>query len=67
MIIQRIIVNIHIAYKKTDSSSNTNGSTLKVSFFGAVKLTKTSDIDKYQYSGYSIGFGREGSFSFPLA
>ena len=33
--------------------------------FGAVKLTKTADIDKYQYSGYSIGFDRE-SFSFPL-
>ena len=66
MITHRIIVNIYVSYKKTDSSSNTNGSTLKVSFFGAVKLTKTSDIDKYQYSGYGIGFGREGSFSLPL-
>ena len=33
--------------------------------FGAVKLTKNADIDKYQYSGYRIGFDRKGSFSFP--
>ena len=34
-------------------------------FFGAVKLTKTSDIDKYQYSGYGIGFNLKGTFSHP--
>ena len=33
--------------------------------FGAVTLTKNADIDKYQYSGYGIGFNRRGSFSFP--
>ena len=32
--------------------------------FGAVKLTKNADIDKFQYFGYGIGFDREGSFSF---
>ena len=26
---------------------------------------KDSEIDKYGYSGYGIGFGRRGSFSFP--
>ena len=31
--------------------------------FGAVKLVKKSDIDKYKYSGYSIGFCRNGTFS----
>ena len=31
--------------------------------FGAVKLTKNSDIDKYQYSGYGIGFDSKGTFS----
>ena len=30
--------------------------------FGAVKLTKNSDIDKYKYSGYGIGFDSKGSF-----
>ena len=28
-------------------------------------MTKNADIDKYQYSGYGIGFDRRGSFSFP--
>ena len=27
-------------------------------------MTKNPDIDKYQYSGYGIGFDRHGSFSF---
>ena len=33
--------------------------------FGAVKLNKNADIDKYHYSGYGIGFDRKSSFSFP--
>ena len=32
--------------------------------FGAVSLTKNSDIDQYKYSGYGIGFDRHGKFSF---
>ena len=32
---------------------------------GAVTLTKNADIDKNKYSGYSTGFDRKGSFSFP--
>ena len=32
--------------------------------FGAVKITKNPDIDKYTYSGYGIGFDRKGKFSF---
>ena len=32
---------------------------------GAVRLTKNADIDKYQYSGYGIGFDRKSCFSFP--
>ena len=31
--------------------------------FGAVKLTKNADFDKYKYSGYGIGFYLQGSFS----
>ena len=30
--------------------------------FGAVKLTKHVDVDKYKYSGYGIGFDRKGFF-----
>ena len=33
--------------------------------FGKVTLTKSADIDKYQYSGYGIGFDRKSSFAFP--
>ena len=32
--------------------------------FGAVKLTKNADIDKYKYSGYGIGFDSRGTFYF---
>ena len=31
--------------------------------FGAVKLTKYPDIDKYKYSRYGIGFDGKGKFS----
>ena len=34
-------------------------------FFGAVKLVKNADIDKYKYSGYGILFDRRGTSSFP--
>ena len=33
--------------------------------FGTAGLTKNADIDKYQYSGYEIGFDWKSSFSFP--
>ena len=33
--------------------------------FGAVKLTKNADIDKYKYSGYGIGFDGKGFYSRP--
>ena len=34
--------------------------------FGAVSLTKIANIDKYNYSGYGIGFDREGNCSFEV-
>ena len=39
--------------------------TLENCLFGAVTLTKNVDIDKCKYSGYGIGFGRQGFFSHP--
>ena len=33
--------------------------------FGAVKVTKSPDIDKYKYSGYGIGFDSRRRFLFP--
>ena len=37
--------------------------TLENCLFGAVRLTKNADIDKYKYSGYGIGFDRKDSYS----
>ena len=31
----------------------------------AVKLTRNTDISKYKYPGYGIGFDRKGCFSHP--
>ena len=28
-------------------------------------MTKNADIDKYEYSGYGVGFDRRSRFSFP--
>ena len=54
------IVNTYIVY-----DSNNNYPTLENSLFGAVKLTKNADIDKYKYFGHGIGFDRCGTFSVP--
>ena len=55
------IVNIYIGYD-LDSNSNGFDPTLQNCFFGAVKLTKNGDIDKYKYSGYGIGLDSKGRF-----
>ena len=33
--------------------------------FGAVKVTKNADVNKFKYSGYGIGFDGKGVFSHP--
>ena len=33
-------------------------------FFGAVIFVKNSDINKFGYNGYGIGFDRDTNFSF---
>ena len=47
-------------YDKTTSSDPT----LENYLFREVSLTKNTNINKYRYSGYGIGFDRRGSFSF---
>ena len=47
------------------SGSHNNDPTLKNCLFGAVTLTENTDIDKYRYSGYGIGFDRKSSILFP--
>ena len=57
------IVNIYIVYELGASTSHTNDPTIKNCLLGAVILK--TDIEKYKYSGYSIGFDRRSSFSIP--
>ena len=59
------VINIYTVCKLGASGSNDNDPRLKNSLFGAVRLTKNADIDKYQYSGSGIGFDRRSNFSFP--
>ena len=56
------VVNIYIFYELGASSSNFSDPTIKNCLFGAVTLTKNTDIKKYKYSGYGIGFDRRSSF-----
>ena len=58
------IVKIYIICK---CSSNTNdfNFALENCLFGAVKLTKNADIDKYKCLGYGIEFDARGSILFP--
>ena len=39
--------------------------TLENCLFGAVKLTKNTDISKYKYFGYGIGLDGHGTLLFP--
>ena len=49
------VVNIYIVYETTPNTKTSN-ITLKNCLFGAIKITKHSDIDKCKYSGYGIAF-----------
>ena len=59
------VVNIYIVYELGASSSHISDPKIKNCLFGAVTLTKNTDIEKYRYSGYGIGFDRRSSFLFP--
>ena len=50
------IVNMYIVYEIQKSVNINDYPTIENCLFGAVKLTKHVDIDKYKYSGYGIGF-----------
>ena len=56
-------MNLYVVYKVTNFHSVDNYPTLANALFGAIKLTKNADIDKYKYSGYGIGFDRRGYYS----
>ena len=57
-------MDIYILYNLKSTTNNLDP-TLQNCLFGAVKSTKNSGIDKYQYSGYGIGFDSKGTFTHP--
>ena len=58
------ILNIYIVYD-LDSNLNNFDPILEKCLFGSIKITKNSDIDKYKFSGYGLGFFSKGVFSHP--
>ena len=58
------IVNIYIVYEISKDYNISGYPALENFLFGAVSLTKNTDIDQYKYFGYDIGFDRHGEFSF---
>ena len=66
MIITYSQIYIYIVYELGFSTRGYDDDTVVAnSLFGAVRLVKDADIDKYKYSGYGIGFDGRGSFSVP--
>ena len=57
-------LNIYI-FQDLDSNLNNFDFTLQNCSFGALKITKSSNIDKYQYIVYGTGFDSKGTFSHP--
>ena len=59
------ITNIYIVCDLETNLNYNPDFTLENCLFGAVKITKTTDVDKYKYSGYGIGFDGRGVFTHP--
>ena len=58
------VVNIYIVYE-LDKIYGIVSPTLVNCLFGAFSFTKNADIDKYEYSGYGIGFDRSVAYLLP--
>ena len=58
-------INLYVVYEITNFHSISSYLTPTNVLFGAVKLTKNADIDKYKYSGCEIGFDRHGFYLHP--
>ena len=58
------IVNIYIVYRLS-SKTNKYSTVLENCLFGAMNITKNTHVDKYEYSGYGIGFDSKGSYTHP--
>ena len=58
------IVNIYVLYRMT-SHTKSSSIVLENCLFGAVKITKNANVDKYKYSGYGTGFDVKGEYTHP--
>ena len=56
--------NGYIVYSLSSNLNNFDFA-LAGCLFGAIRLVKNADIDKYKYLGYGIGFDSRGTFLFP--
>ena len=61
------IVNIYIAHELGASSSNDNDPTLKSFLFGAVKLTKSTDINKCSIQVMELDLIEDQVFHYQMA
>ena len=58
------VVNIYIVYKlDTINDTRNTDYTIQNALFGAVQVTKNSDISKNKYEGYGICFDEGGTFT----
>ena len=65
-ILKKAINLLYIFFTLSPQLLNLNTDfTLRNCLFRSVKLTKNADLDKYNYSGYSIGFDSRSEFLFP--
>ena len=63
--ISKKIINLYIFYTLGLQLRNLNTDfTLGNCLFGSLKLTKNADLDRYKYTGYSIGFNSRLEFLF---
>ena len=61
--IPKRVINLYTSYTLNPRNFNADF-TLGNCLFGSVNLTKNTDLDKYKYSGYGIGFDSRSDFSF---
>ena len=59
------VVNFYVVYEITNFHGIDSYPTLTNALFGAVELSKNTDIDKYKYFGYGIGCDGTGFYSHP--
>ena len=63
--IPKKVINLYISYTSCSQLRNLNTDfILGNCLFGTVKLTKNTELDKYKYTGYGIGFDSRSEFLF---